>query len=290
MVDSFSFWLVTAPMWAVAAMIFGGMIIAMLVALRLRIYSGRGRADDPGGTEKENYQQSVLVSAVMGLLALLIGFTFSLAINRFDTRRENVVLEANAIGTTYLRTQMLEEPHRTRLSKLLVDYTDVRIAAALTDPGPELSALMRKSDQLNARLWVATVAAFPSMRPNAFSHSYLEAMNALIDADTIRKSGRRSHVPGIVFLVLFLYQFMTAGVLSFALTGRGSRMTAILLFVLFGSVLLLVVDLDRATSGGITENQRAMLDVQAFMKAQPPASFDALVAPAHRLTSEEDQM
>lgn len=279
MIERFGGWIITAPLWAVAAVIFGGMILAGAIGLWLRRSHDARAAGHPDKDDKDD-SQGVLVSAVMGLLALLIGFTFSLAINRYDTRRENVLLEANAIGTAYLRTQLLEEPYRTRLSRTLTDYTDARVLAAQEDPGPRLNALMRESDRLSVELWAGTVAAFPSIRSATLSHSYLEAMNALIDVDTIRKTGRRSHIPSVVFLALFLYLFVTTGVIAFVRAGQGSPLTTLLLFILFGVAQLLVVDIDRPTSGGVTESQQAMLDVQAFLKAQPPGSFDPPNAPA----------
>lgn len=213
----------------------------------------------------------------MGLLALLVAFTFSIALERFDTRRVNVLHEANAIGTTYLRTQLLEEPHRGRISKLLVDYTEARIALATAHRGPQQCELLRTSDGLVVDLWTATVAAFPSMRPYSFSHSFLDSMNNLIDMDAARKAGRGAHVPAAVFFALFLYLFAAAGVISYVVVGIRSRQTASVLFVLFGLLLLLIIDIDRPTSGGITESQEPMLQLQGFLKAQPPGrSIDSM--------------
>ena len=147
----------------------------------------------------------------MGLLALLVAFTFSIALERFDTRRVNVLNEANAIGTTYLRAQLLDEPHRARVSKLLAAYTDTRVALATAHRGPEQRALLATSDRLLVDLWTATVAAFPSIRAYAFSHSFVDTMNNLIDMDAARKAGRQAHVPSGVFLALFLYPVRRRG-------------------------------------------------------------------------------
>src|SRR5262245_54435690 len=107
-------WLTYAPLWEIGLFLIGGMFLAGLLGAW-----SRRRFERRGGDEKEegSGQEGYVVSAVMGLLALLVGFTFSMAIDRFDTRREHVLTEANAIGTTYLRTQLLEEPHRARISK-----------------------------------------------------------------------------------------------------------------------------------------------------------------------------
>src|ERR1700741_2401422 len=126
MLSAFGNWLVEAPLWQIGVAIFGGMLAASVTGWVLRWRHDRNAPGDATADDKESSQQGFMMSAVMGLLALLLGFTFSLSIERFDTRRSNVLNEANAIGTTYLRAQLLEEPHRARISKLLADYTDTR--------------------------------------------------------------------------------------------------------------------------------------------------------------------
>ena len=278
MLSSFSNWLVLAPLWIIGLVIFGGLIGAVGIAGVLRRRHTQKSAR--GGGAAESSEQGITVSAVMGLLALLVAFTFSIALERFDTRRANVLHEANAIGTTYLRAQLLEEPHRARVSKLLVAYTDARVALATAHRGPEQRALLAASDRLLVDLWTATVAAYPSIRTYGFSHSFVDSMNNLIDMDASRKAGRQAHVPSVVFLALFLYLFVAAGVISYVVAAKRSRQTAWVLFMLLGLFLLLIIDIDRATSGGITESQEPMLQLQAFLKAQPPLSFDRFNAPA----------
>ena len=83
------------------------------------------------GTRTESHGVSGNISALeqslLGLLALIVGFTFLMALTRFETRREAVLNEANAIGTTALRARLLPEPHRTETLKLLREYAQIRI-------------------------------------------------------------------------------------------------------------------------------------------------------------------
>jgi hypothetical protein len=273
MLTAFGDWLVLAPLWAIGLVIFGGLVGAALIGDTLRRHQ-KARTGRIGRADPEEGDQALTVSSVMGLLALLVAFTFSIALDRFDTRRTNVLHEANSIGTTYLRTQLLDEPHRARISKLLTDYTNTRIALAAAHRGPEQRALLTTSDNQISDLWAATVAAFPSIRSNNLSQPFFESMNALIDMDAARKAGRQAHVPPIVFLALFLYQVTAAGMISFVVGGRTSRRTAWVLFFLLGLFLLLIIDIDRPTSGAITESQEPMIQLQAFLRDNPPASFN----------------
>ena len=73
---------------------------------------------------------TALESAMLGLLALMIAFTFSMALSRFDLRRDALLNEANVIGTTALRARLLPEPHRTETLKLLQEYVQIRLDIA----------------------------------------------------------------------------------------------------------------------------------------------------------------
>lgn len=276
-------WLLTAPIWSIGLVMLAGMIAAAWLGSWLRRRHDRTTAARESGNdrkEKAEGQEGLIITSVMGLLALLIGFTFSLSLDRFDTRRVGVLEEANAIGTTYLRTQMLEAPYRAQISGLLTDYTDNRLALAKERPGPRLDALIAKNNQLITQLWTATVAAWPSMKGYDFSSSYLDTMNQMIDMDATRQAARRAHVPAEVFLLLVIYQLVAAGVMGYVLVGGRGRQSAAFLFLLFGLSLLLVIDLDRPVDGGITVSQQPMIDLREMMRANPPAVFGGIGASA----------
>ena len=273
-------WLFLAPVWSIGLVLFAGMILAGGLGYWLR--RRRERAHPKPETDAKDQgdsQEGLIVSAVMGLLALLVGFTFSLALDRFDNRRAAVLEEANAIGTTYLRTQMVDAPYRAQISQLLSDYADNRIALSAEKAGPRAEALMSRNDRLVTQIWTATVAAWPTMKGLDFSSAYLDSMNQMIDMDATRRAARRAHVPAEVFLLLFVYQFVAAGVLGYVLVGTRGRQSGAFLFVLFGLSLLLVIDLDRPVDGGVTVSQQPMLDVREMIRANPPATYDRPPAP-----------
>jgi hypothetical protein len=232
---------------------------------------GRKRAD--GAPDAEGKEGHVL-GAVLGLLALLLGFTFALAVDRYESRRMLVLEEANAIGTAYLRAQLLEEPHRSRISRILVDYTDHRLEAShatAQDAARELA----KDHELVTELWTATVAAFPTIRSVDFSSAFLDSVNAVIDLGEARIVLRQVRVPLAVYTVLFLYVIVAAGLHGFTLEGKFERYATVLLFLLVTLCLMLIIDIDRPVAGEVNESQAAMEDLRASLRAWPPGTFDA---------------
>ena len=112
MVDLYNYSLLTIFLVALAA---------ILVALEIGHWLGV-RATGKGG---DNI--STLEGAVIGLLALMVGFTFAMALSRFEARRDAILAEANAIGTTALRARLLPEPRRKEVLGLLRDYVKIRL-------------------------------------------------------------------------------------------------------------------------------------------------------------------
>ncbi|WP_165190968.1 hypothetical protein [Caulobacter soli] len=265
--SAFAAWLEVTPAWQIGLVL----VIAMVVASLLGEWLGArvARKKDEGGSD------GYIVSATLGLLALLMGFTFSLAVDRYEARRLLVVEEANAIGTTYLRTQMLEPVDRARISKMLVDYTDNRLALAKA-PRDQVEPLLARNDQMLTDLWTATLAAWPSIKGLDFSSAYLESMNTLIDLDASRKAARLARVPSAVFFVLFIYVVTSAGVLGYAGANKEGRGATVFLYLLLAISLLLTLDIDRPANGRVTESQAPMERLRDTLKTQPPEVFDRL--------------
>ena len=151
---------------------------------------GFRRGGERVGAEKSD--QGHVLSAMLALLGLLVGFTFSIAVGRHEIRRNLVVDEANAIGTEYLRAQLTPEPFRSRLSDQLRRYVDARLALATT--GDDRRAIARVeglTDSLQLQMWATTVEAVPAVQPAAVSSLLVAGMNTVIDVAG-RRAGLRS--------------------------------------------------------------------------------------------------
>lgn len=262
-------WFAGLSLVGVAFVIFGSLVLGALFGfgvhkLELRLVRGR--------QESEQSQESYLIGAILGVLALLLAFCFGMALDRYEERRHLVIQEANAIGTAYLRTQLLDEPHRARLSKLLIDYTDNRIILANVPPD-RLEGRLAINDSLLTEIWAAVVAARESALRHGISTPLLMTFNEVIDLDTERKVARTMRVPPPVLLLLYFYLVLVAAVLGYVLKEQRIRLCAAF-FVLLTIYVSVITDLNRPTTGTIQESQDPMLMLQASLKSQPPVAFD----------------
>ena len=260
-------WLSRASVFTISFVVIASLLAAFAVGLLVRARTvGKDRI-----TSLEGSQEGLIISGVLVVLGLLMGFTFSLALDRFEQRRMLVVTEANAIGTSYLRAQLLDEPDRTRLSNLLVAYTDNRIelAKAADDKGQ----LIEKNDQLLTQIWAAVASASDTPKGKAIATPLLLAFNDLIDRDTERKSARTARIPGLVMVMLLVFLVVTAAVLGFVLVGRTQRIMAMIMCVLLTFGISIIADLNRPTSGTIVESQQPMLLTKRMLE-QPRSAFD----------------
>ena len=140
----------------------------------------------------------------LGLLALLLGFTFSMAVSRYDARKQVVLEESNAIGTTFLRAQLLPEPPREEVSNLLRRYVEVRLE--FYEAGNDQKMLQEVRDEterFQSQLW-ADGAALAEKDPRAVTTGlFLQSLNEMIDLNAKRISALENHVPVVTLVLLY---------------------------------------------------------------------------------------
>lgn len=253
------------------------MVVAALLGHFLRRQHDRRAHEESNESEASVAQEGYLLGSSLGLLGLLLAFSFGMVINRYEARRDLVTKEANAIGTSYLRAQFLDEPHRTRLSRLLVAYTENRIKLATSD---DQRAYLPTNDRLLTEIWAAVRAARESAFQHGMTTTLLNTYNEVIDLDTERKIAWDLRVPDEVLTLVAVYLLITAGIVGYSVDGaRGMRAAAVLFLLLTLSVTV-IADINRPMSGSTRESQKAMEMVLASLKAQPPHAFDQFEAPA----------
>jgi hypothetical protein len=215
----------------------------------------------------------VLQAALLGLVALVLAFGLSLALERYEDRRSASVDEANAIGTTYLRAQLIAEPARSRSIVLLRQYTDLALRISHEVPG---SAGMRRTtaaqDLVQRRLWSEAGLAISRAPVASAPRLYVESLNSTIDAQSTRLSALNNRVPGAVLAVEVIGAAVALGLLALHISLLGRGVVAMLAAAAMVTLLLLVTfDLDRPTRGLIKVPATPLQDVRASMVLPPAA-------------------
>jgi hypothetical protein len=211
-----------------------------------------------------------MVASILGLVALVLGFTFSLVASRFDARRMGVLEEANAIGTTFLRTSFLPESQRVESARLLREYVDARIEG-VQDPDHAERTIAR-SEILHTELWAQAEAAAKREPASIMTGLYIQSLNEVIDLHATRLIAVRSRIPLVLWAALcFLSTLGMAAVgyqSALAATRRSPAMLALVLA--FSTVLYLIADLDRSQEGLLRVSQQPMLDLQKSIQVSIP--------------------
>jgi len=215
----------------------------------------------------------ILQGALLGLVGLLLAFGLSLAVSRYESRRANIVSEANAIGTTYLRAQTLPEPMRSRSLGLLVRYT--RTAIGLSDhvPGSGAAKAARASEaRLERQLWALAAQALDAKPIASAPRLYVESLNEMIDGEAARVVALSNRVPTAVLVLEVIGASVALGLLGahLAIGGRGV-FGVLLASALIAFLLLVTADLDRPTRGLIRVPDSVLTD-QLDSMTQPPAA------------------
>jgi hypothetical protein len=206
-----------------------------------------------------------IVGSTVGLLAFMLALTFSLAASRFEDRRQVVLNEANAIGTTYLRAGMLAEPHRSEIRKLLREYVDVRIEGIKQR---DIDKVLTRSNELHTQIWSQTEAAVKVDR-SPIAGLFVSALNEVIDLHASRiQAGLRSRIPLSIWLALAFVTVISMLAMGFqmGLSSKKRSVAALALVLTFSAVILLIADLDRPGEGMLEVGQQATIDLAESMK------------------------
>jgi hypothetical protein len=247
------------PLWALFLVLF--LVNLLLDECGFRV--GRLRAKQ---TQKESDAAiGTIVASELGLLAFMLAFSFGIAATRFDLRRTTLLNEANAIGTTYLRAEMLPTANGEPIRKLLRDYVDVRLQAR---NGLSITQVLHRSEEIQRQLWAQAVAVAEHDPRSLPTELFVQSLNEVIDLHAMRvMASLRNRMPLPVWIVLF-----GVGFLSFLTMGyqagvtRATRSPATIVMALtFVAVIWLVADLDRPGEGFLHVSQEPMIEVRQMM-------------------------
>ena len=243
---------------------FWGLIVIVITALTASMEVGyrSGRWRHRMIRDEKEQPVGAMVASILGLLALVLGFTFNLAASRFDARRQVVLEESNAIGTCYLRARLLPDPERSAITEMLREYVDVRLLAA--QKGSTLAAISQ-SEAMHERLWDETSKVAERQPQSILVGVFIQSLNEVIDLHAKRVLvGIRSRIPLVLWLSLML--IIVTGMLAvgyqagLSATRRSPAMIG--LVFTFTIVLSLIIELDRGGQGYLSVSQQSMIDLQ----------------------------
>jgi predicted membrane protein len=250
-------WFDHPNLWPIGFVLLALLTGALFLGRWLRAQADSGAPNIARKRDLDGY----IVSAMLGLLAVLLGFTFSLATSRYEARRLLVVTQASTIKTVYHRAQLLTSPHKDRISRLLQSYLASQIA--LERAGFPATGLLRtRADQILTSIWSEAIAALSEPQNQRLAIIVGNALTSLIEQDDFRKAARSVHVPTEVFIVLVTCLISIAGVLGFAIKKDTGTVVACFALGMMTLSLLLIIDIDRPGSGGIRESQAPMERLQ----------------------------
>jgi hypothetical protein len=220
-------------------------------------------------SEEKEAPVGAMVGATLGLLAFILAFTFGLAAARYDTRRQVLLDEANAIGTTYLRAGMLPD-RREEIRALLRDYVDTRLEAVRSG---KIAEGIRRSENLHDQLWAQAVAVGENNPTSIVVGLFIQSLNEVIDLHAKRvTAGVRNRIPGAIWVALFAVAVLSLAAMGYhaGLAGTSRSLAELAVAFTFAAVIGLIADLDRPQEGVLTVSQQALIDLRQSMHAPKP--------------------
>ncbi|MDS4043106.1 MAG: hypothetical protein RKP20_18270 [Candidatus Competibacter sp.] len=221
--------------------------------------------------EKEG-PTAMIVGSLLALMAFLLAITMGIASDRFNTRREVVLAEANSVGTTYLRAGYLPKPTSSEIKHLIREYVPLRI---LTDDLADVRVRIARSVEIQDKLWSITEELARTTPDSVVLALFISSLNEMIDLHQKRViAGLYARVPETILILLLLCSTLTLAMVGYnaGLTLRRSPLTAVVLVIVLGAVITLVIDLDRPREGFLKVSQQPLIYLQQQIGALPPAN------------------
>jgi hypothetical protein len=260
LLESLPIWLIfLGTMALVLLSIYGGIALA-----RFR----RKRFSDDEGTPV-----NAILGATTGLFTFILAFTFGLTASRFDTRRGLLLDEVNAMGTAFLRTRLIPEPHGTEVRTLLQEYVDLRVDLARH---PEhFTEVVRRAERLQGLMWQhAAALAEADLKNPEIVALFVASLNEVFDMQTKRITVSVVYsmptAMWMALLALTVLAMLEVGYLL-GLSERANWLLVVMLTLALALVITLIADLDRSPTGGgglIKIELQPMTDLQQWIQGQ----------------------
>jgi hypothetical protein len=261
------FWLDQIPLWGVFLLT----IVIVLLSIKFGTLLGSRRRLRPDHETEASL--GTIIGATLGLLAFMLAFTFGVTAQVFQTRRQLLLDEINAIGTTYLRAGLLLEPHQSEIRKLLREYVDIRANLAREDLSLQVEKLheaISHSEALQDQMWSHADALAQADRNSEIDALFIESLNEMIDLHNSRVTVVRYRIPAPIWNALYFITILSMVTVGYqaGLSGKSSLKVGLVLALTFSAVVFLIADLDRATEGRLQVSRQPMFELQKKLQTQ----------------------
>jgi hypothetical protein len=235
----------------------------MLFAARAGLYFRRRRGPM---SDDERDELTLVLTSSLTLLALIIGFSFSMAVGRYDTRKSNEATEGNAIETEYSRAGLLSAPESTRLRALLRQYVDERIATYSAENATNLLQHRASSKTLHHEMW-SIVENAAAKRQNSITALVAQGMNDLIDAQGSSAAAWSNRIPLEGWTLMFAIAVCCCSLIGFDTKINISAVSGHLILPLLIAIsFYLIADLDTSHAGIIRVSPENLITTQEWMR------------------------
>lgn len=244
------------PIWAMYIVTFIVSWMGFELGYRYGLFRQRKSQSEPDKT------LDAMVGATLGFLAFLMAFVMSMAVDRFDNRRQLVGEEAQAIRSAYLQAGYLADPYPQEIRSLLTEYVDIRTAPS--DSVKDVQSVMARSQEIHAKLWNLTEAVVRGTPGRDEVSLFIESINETINLHNRRVAALRARLPETVVLVLYMVAALSMMMVGFQNSYNGKRnyFSTLAVILIFTVVMMLIIDLDRPQEGLLRVSQQSLIDLQ----------------------------
>lgn len=256
-----AFWQYQIPLWLVVFLFLVVLLIPMEAGFRLGVRKRRLHPDP-----KDEVRSDVTLTSMLALLGLMLAFTYSFSMSRADLRKKALTAEVNALGTAFLRADLLAEPGRTDVRQRLCDYAKSRYV----EPGAistlkEVQQVVERSEEIQSRIWPAVKRALrqPGDTTDPEKALLITAVNDVFDSHTSRMAVFFDRLPSAVLLLLVLIAGISMGVAAYnsSLSGYQLRWRMTAFAFILAALMYIILDYDMMMRGFIQVDQRSLIDL-----------------------------
>jgi hypothetical protein len=220
----------------------------------------RWKSDDD--LDKDEF--GVVLGATLTLLGLLIGFSFSMAISRYDQRKDYEEEEANAIGTEYLRADLLPDAARSAVQAQLVEYLDLRIKRYQANASQDVTGLMAQTTQLQNEMWNTVRNSAMTMR-DPVSATVVTGMNDVINRQGYTQAARWKRIPEPAWALMIAIAIFSSFLIGYG-EKKHLRLSLLVVPLAIAGSFLLIADVDSPQGGLIRVTPQNLIPLADSLK------------------------